>query len=207
MLFAIFYRLLRRIIGLGGSGWDRDLQIEVLVLRHQVQTLSRKAGRPKLSRLDKVFLAACSRLLPRSHWGSFIMAPSTLLRWHRELVKRKWTYKAKKLGRPPVDPKLVAMICRMARENPTWGYMRIQGECRKIGVRVSATTVKKVMGAAGLDPHHVGTVRPGLSSYAPRQRASLRVILQRGIGGPSHVLRAVLHRGRHPAIEGHCFDP
>jgi putative transposase len=133
------------------SDADRELEIEVVVLRHQVKVLSRKVGRPKLRRIDKAFLAACSRVLPRHRWGSFIVAPSTLLRWHR-IVRRKWTYKQKRLGRPPIDPALSALICRMARENPRWGYMRIKGECRKLGVSVAATTVKKVLRAAGLEP-------------------------------------------------------
>jgi len=80
------------------------------------------------------------------------VAPSTLLRWHRELVRRKWTYKQKRLGRPPIAPALAVLICRMARENPRWGYMRIKGECRKLGMSVAATTVKKVLRAAGLEP-------------------------------------------------------
>ena len=152
MLFALLYAVLRRVIGLGHPSADRELVIEVVVLREQVKVLSRKLGRPKLRRIDKAFLAACSRALPRHRWGFFIVAPSTLLRWHRELVRRKWTYKQKRLGRPAIDPALSALICRMARENPRWGYVRIKGECRKLGVRVAATTVKKVLRAAGLGP-------------------------------------------------------
>jgi transposase InsO family protein len=152
MLFALLYALLRRVIGSGRPSADRELEIEVIVLRHQVKVLSRKVERPKLSRIDKAFLAACSRVVPRHRWGSFIVAPSTLLRWHRELVRRKWTHKQKRVGRPPIDPSLAALICRMARENPRWGYMRIKGECQKLGIGVAATTVKKVLRAAGLEP-------------------------------------------------------
>jgi hypothetical protein len=152
MLFALLYALLRRVIGSVRPSADRELEIEVVVLRHQVKVLSRKVGRVKLRRIDKAFLAACSRVVPKHRWGSFIVAPSTLLRWHRELVARKWTFKHKRLGRPPVDPALAARICRMARENPRWGYMRIKGECQKLGIAVAATTVKKVLRAAGLDP-------------------------------------------------------
>ncbi len=152
MLFALLYLLLHRVIGSGRPSADREVEIEVIVLRHQVKVLSRKAGRPKLRRIDKAFLAACSRVLPKHRWGSFIVAPSMLLRWHRELVRRKWTYKQKRVGRPPINPKLVDLICLMARENPRWGYMRIKGECAKLGIGVSATTVKKVLRAAGLDP-------------------------------------------------------
>ncbi len=152
MLFALLYAVLRRVIGSGHPSAYRELEIEVVVLRHQVKVLSRKVGRPRLRRIDKAFLAACSRVVPRHRWGSFIVAPSTLLRWHRELVRRKWTYKQKRLGRPPIDPALGELVCRMARENPRWGYMRIKGECRKLGVSVAATTVKKVLRAAGLEP-------------------------------------------------------
>jgi putative transposase len=144
--------LLRRVLASGRPSADRELEIEVVVLRHQVKVLSRKVGRPKLRRIDKGFLAACSRVVPRHRWGSFIVAPSTLLRWHRELVRRKWTYKQKRVGRPPIDPAMAALICRMGRENPRWGYMRIRGECRKLGISVAATTVKKVLRAAGLEP-------------------------------------------------------
>jgi putative transposase len=152
MLMALLYALFRHLIRLARPGGDRELEIEVVVLRHQVRVLSRKRGRVKLRRIDKVFLAACSRALPRHRWGSFIVAPSTLLRWHRELVARKWTYKRTRLGRPPIEPALVSLICRMAKENPRWGYMRIKGECQKLGISVAATTVKKVLRAAGLDP-------------------------------------------------------
>jgi transposase InsO family protein len=152
MLFALLYAVLRRMIGSGHSSADRELEIEVVVHRHQVRVLSRKVGRPRLRRIDKAFLAACSRVLPRHRWGSFIVAPSTLLRWHRELVRRKWTYKQNRLGRPPIEPAVGELICRMARENPRWGYMRIKAECRKLGVSVAATTVKKVLRAAGLEP-------------------------------------------------------
>ena len=151
MLFSLLYLIFRILVRLS-PGDNRGREIELLVLRHQVKVLRRKAGRPRLRRIDKAFLAACSRALPRVRWGSFIVAPSTLLRWHRELVARKWTYKAKKAGRPPVDTELEALIVRMAKDNPGWGYMRIRGECQKLGLRVAATTVKKVLARAGLDP-------------------------------------------------------
>jgi len=114
--------------------------------------LKRKVGRPKLRPSDKVLLTALSRVLPRQRWSSFIVTPGTLLRWHRELVKRKWTHETRPVGRPPLDPKLAALLVRMAKDNPRWGYMRIKGECQKLGLRVSATTVKKVLFAGGLDP-------------------------------------------------------
>ena len=133
MLFALFYALLRRVIGSGRPSADRELEIEVVVLRHQVKVLSRKVGRPKLRRIDKAFLAACSRVVPRHRWGSFIVAPSTLLRWHRELVRRKWTYKQKRLGCPPIDPALASLICRMGRESPRWATCGSRGSAESSG--------------------------------------------------------------------------
>ena len=154
MFFSLVYLMLRLSLRVPSSSGDREreLEVEPLVLRHELMVLRRKVGRPKLRRSDKVFLTALSRLLPRERWSSFIVTPSTLLRWHRELVKRKWAHKTKPVGRPPLDPKLEALIVRMAADNPRWGYLRIKGECQKLGLRVSATSVKKVLLAAGLDP-------------------------------------------------------
>lgn len=134
---------------------DQDsTDLEIVVLRHQLRVLRRQVARPELRHSDRVFLAAASRLLPRKRWASFCVTPQTMLRWHRELVKRKWTYrKANKPGRPPTELSVVSAIVRLARENPRWGYMRIQGnELRKLGIRVGATTVQRVLKAHGLDP-------------------------------------------------------
>src|SRR6266487_1632930 len=112
MLFALVYLMLRRLFGFaGGSESQSQSQgVEILVLRHQLKVLRRQAGRPRLRRLDRVVLAAASRALPRPAWASFMVSPGTLLRWHRELVQRKWTYRKwtyrrkRAGGRPPFDP-------------------------------------------------------------------------------------------------------
>ncbi len=137
-----------------GRRADQDSQdLEILVLRHQVRVLRRKTLRPKLKPLDRVLLAAASRLLPRNRWASFNVAPQTLLRWHRELVRRKWTYRWKmKPGRPPIDPEVRALIMRLAGENPRWGCVRIQGELRKLGIAVGATTIRALLRRSGLGP-------------------------------------------------------
>ena len=100
---------------------------------------------------DRVFLAAASRLLPRSRWQSFLVTPTTLLRWHRRLVARRWTY-AGRSGRPPIGDEIRELVLRLARENPRWGYQRIVGELNGLGLTVSATTVKKILRQAGLGP-------------------------------------------------------
>jgi hypothetical protein len=108
--------------------------LEILVLRHQLAVL-RQSTRPKLGPADRALLAAISRLLPRSRWSCFFVTPQTLLRWHRRLVARAWTSPHRRLGRPPLDQELQQLIVRLARENPRWGYQRIQGELLHLGVR------------------------------------------------------------------------
>jgi hypothetical protein len=130
VFFAVVYFLLRLVLGLAPEGEDRDREAEILVLRHQLKVLSRKAGRPKLRRLDRVLLASLSRLVPRHRWSAFSVSPQTLLRWHRELVRRKWTYKKNGGGRLLIDSKIQDLILEMADENPRWGYMRIKGDCK-----------------------------------------------------------------------------
>jgi putative transposase len=113
--------------------------------------LRRQAGRPQLRSCDRLLLAAASRLLPRSRWGAFLVTPSTLLRWHRRLVARRWTY-AGRTGRPPVGDEIRELVLRLARENPRWGYQRIVGEINGLGLSVSATTVRKIPREAGIGP-------------------------------------------------------
>ena len=155
MLFALLYLVVRRVFGLAGGSRSDDLSkdVEILVLRHQLKVLRRQAGRPRLRRLDRVVLAAASRVLPRSAWSSLMLSPQTLLRWHRELVRRKWTYRRKRRGgRPPLDAATCEVILRIARENRRWGCVRIQGELAKLGIRVSATTIRMLLRHHGLGP-------------------------------------------------------
>jgi putative transposase len=134
-------------------------ELEIVVLRHQLSVLRRQVGRPRLRPGDRLLLAAASWLLPRSRWGSFVVTPATLLRWHRRLVARRWTY-ASRIGRPPVGGEIRELVLRLARENPRWGYQRIAGEISGLGLKVSATTVRKILCEAGIGP---AGERPGLS--------------------------------------------
>ena len=151
-LLSLVIRTLTRVLA-GGRSDDSSKDLEILVLRHQVRILRRKAGRPRLRPLDRVLLASASRALPRDRWGSFIVTPSTLLRWHRDLVRRKWTFRrGRRPGRPPLDPEVQALVLRMARENSRWGCVRISGELRKLGIRVGATTIRTLLRRHGLGP-------------------------------------------------------
>src|ERR1035437_512255 len=152
MLFSLRYFLVRRLLGAGGRRTE-ERDFELLVLRHQVKVLQRQVTRPRLSRLDRVLLAAASRAMTKTSWSSFIVRPETLLRWHRELVRRKWTYRRMgHPGRPSIEPNVRDLIVRLGRENPRWGYQRIRGELLKLGIRVSATTVRTILLRGGLDP-------------------------------------------------------
>ena len=152
MLFSLVHFLVRRILGTGRRP-EEGREIELLVLRHQVKVLRRQVKRPRLSRLDRLLLAAASRAMPRDRWSSFVVRPETLLRWHRELVRRKWTHKRSGCpGRPPIEPEVSALIVRLGTENPRWRYQRIRGELLKLGIRVSATTVRTVLRRHGLGP-------------------------------------------------------
>ncbi len=126
-------------------------ELEIVVLRHELTVLRRQTRRPRLTTTDRVFLAAASRLLPRSNWRSFLVAPTTLLRWHRWLVARRWKYPAR-VGRPAVGGEIRELVLRLARENPRWGYQRIVGELNGLGISVSATTVRKILRQAGVGP-------------------------------------------------------
>jgi hypothetical protein len=81
----------------------------------------------------------------RRSWHAFLITPETLLRWHRRIVARRWTYTHRRRGRPPIDQEVREVILRLARENSHWGYVRIVGELRKLGITVSATLVRNVL--------------------------------------------------------------
>src|SRR5450759_2197128 len=153
MLFSLLYFLVRRLLGAGGRLQD-EKEVELLVLRHQVKVLQRQVKRPRLNRLDRVFLAAAAnRAMTRSSWSSVVVRPETLLRWHRELVRKKWTHRRTgHPGRPAIDADARDLVVRLGTENPRWGYQRIRGELMKLEIRISATTVRTILLRAGLDP-------------------------------------------------------
>jgi putative transposase len=169
--YFAFGAILRLLVGrCRRSELDKD--IELIVLRHQLAVLRRRGERPKLRAADRAFIAALARLLPYRQRHRLALTPQTLLRWHRELVRRKWTEPAGRPGRPPLDAQLGELVVRLARENPRWGYQRIAGELLKLGSSVSASTVRRLLAKAGLEP---ASRRPRLSwrAFLRQQAASM----------------------------------
>jgi putative transposase len=142
--------LLRLLVGGRRSEFAKD--VELLVLRHQLLVLARQEIRPSFRAADRAFLASLVRMLPRGRRHGLIVTPQTLLRWHRELVRRKWAQPQRTPGRPPVERRVRGLVLRLARENPRWGYPRIAGELLKLGVRATPSTVRRLLLAAGLKP-------------------------------------------------------
>ena len=139
-VYALVCRLLQLIVLVGRS--ERSKELEILVLRHELAILRRQPRRPQFSPSDRLLLAALSRVLPRRSWGAFPVTPETLLRWHRRLLARHWTYSGRRPGRPRMAREVRVLILRLARENATWGYVRITGELRKLGIEVSPSLVR-----------------------------------------------------------------
>jgi putative transposase len=149
MLYLMFVRLTGWLALLARSTAAKDA--ELLVLRQEVAVLRRQHPRPRLDWADRAVLAGLARLLPRPLRMGRLMPPDTLLRWHRRMVCWHWTYPHRG-GRPPVDVKIVMLIEQMARENPGWGYKRIQGELLGLGVHVGASTVRRILKRLRIPP-------------------------------------------------------
>jgi putative transposase len=150
LAYLMIVRMLSWLVLLARSDTAKD--VEILTLRHEVAVLRRTNARPTLTWHDRAVLSALSRLLPASLRHLRLVSPRTLLRWHAQLIARRWTYPHRSSGRPPTAPPIRALVLRMARENPRWGYRRIQGELVGLGHRVAASTVWKMLKDAGVDP-------------------------------------------------------
>ena len=154
MALSFLYLMTRRLVGmlLGSLRSEHAKDIEIAVLRHQLEVLRRQVKRPEFRPADRALLAMLSGALPYRRWSSFLVTPDTIMRWHRRLVTRKWTQAQSRGGRPPLASDVVALVLRLASENPRWGYRRIQGELKKLGVSVSATAIRTVLLRNGLRP-------------------------------------------------------
>ena len=132
---------------------NHDQALELLLLRQQLRLYERQARQPRPSRWEKVILATLAVKLPDLSRVGLVFTPATLLRWHREIVKRKWTFDNRpRRGRPPISDACVELILRLARENPRWGYGKLQGELGKLGHQVSRSAIKRILRRQGLPP-------------------------------------------------------
>jgi putative transposase len=148
LLYLLFCQVLRWLALLAHSSAVKDA--ELLMLRHEVAVLRRQVARPRVDWADRAVLAGLARLLPRPAWQGLIVQPTTLLRWHRDLVRRRWTYPHRR-GRPRAAAELRGLVLRLARENPTWGYRRIHGELCRLGYQIvnSARFLGQIRGLSG----------------------------------------------------------
>ncbi len=127
-------------------------EVEILALRHELESCAVSTRHRGWSQRTGLYWRAVSRVLPRGRWSVFVVTPDTLLGWHRRMVRRHWTYPNRSKGRPPVPAELQPLIVRLATEKSRWGYQRIKGELTGLGYRVSASSIRRVLRANGIDP-------------------------------------------------------
>jgi len=149
LVYLMFCKVMDWLALLTRSSAAKDA--ELLLLRHEVAVLRRRVARPRLDWADRAVLAGLARLLPPSAWRGLFIQPATLLRWHRELVRRRWSYPHRR-GRPSTSPEVRILVLLLTRENPTWGYRCIHGELRRLGYTIGASTVWTILHRAGVDP-------------------------------------------------------
>ncbi len=154
MALSFLYRLVHRLVEVVRIHRMGEIakDAEIVVLRHQLTVLRRQVARPRFSWSDRALVAVLARLVPRERWAAFLVTPETILRWHRALVRRRWTYPHRRAGRPRLPDETIELIVRLARENSRWGYLRIVGELKKLGIVVSKGSVANVLRRRGLPP-------------------------------------------------------
>ena len=175
---------------------------EILILRHEVSVLRRQNPRPRLDWADRAVLAALARLLPKALRMGRLVTPDTLLRWHRRLVRWRWTC-PQHGGRPPIDAKLAALAGQMAREVPGRGYKRIQGELLGLGYRVGASTVRRILKRLGIPPAPQRN-RTTWRQFLRTQACAGRVLGHQAWPGLSRCLLVLVDQ---PCQPGPALDP
>jgi len=155
---------------------DIEKDIEILALRHQLAILQRQNGKPRLTAADRAFLAALLHRLPRPRLAQLrlIVSPDTVLRWHRDMLRRRHARQSqrKRPGRPPTVRSIKLLVLRLARENPSWGYRRVHGELAALGITVAPSTVWEILKANGVEPHPDAPARAGHCSGVARRTRS-----------------------------------
>ena len=143
MTLRLLYLIFRQLVAWLGllTRSTPSKNAEILVLRHEVAVLRRQASRPRLSWADRAVFAALTRLLSQAGRLHRIVTPATVLRWHRDLVTRRWTRPRRRTGGRSTAPKLRQLVLRLVSENPAWGYRRIHGELAGLGYRLAPSTV------------------------------------------------------------------
>ena len=150
LIYRMFTQLLSWMALCARSNTTKE--IEILVLRHQLAVLQRRTPRPRISWTDRALIAALTRLLPVRRRLGLLVTPATVLRWHHQLITRRWTTQPTRPSRPAIPAGLRRLVCRFATENPTWGYRRVHGELAGLGYQIGASTVWKILHHAGIDP-------------------------------------------------------
>jgi putative transposase len=173
LLYLIFRQVLGLVLLMGRTSAAKD--VELLVLRHEVAILRRTNPRPRMNWADRAVFAALVRRLPRALRLHRLVTPNTILRWHWRLVRRQWTY-PHRTGRPPIEDSLVALVMRMAQENPRWGYLRLQGELLKLGHRIGASTIRRILKRHRIPPAPLRRTDTSWRQFLRTQAASMLAV-------------------------------
>ncbi|EXU61581.1 integrase [Streptomyces sp. PRh5] len=215
MIVSLLYKVPRKLLTVPSvflrRGTAKDA--ELLVLRHESTVLRRQLTGPvRYEPADRFWFAALSGLILRHHWSDiFPVTPGTLLAWHRRFIAAKWDYTARRgTGRPPTTAAIKKLVLRLARENPTWGHRRIQGELTRLGHRIAASAVWEILNAAGNDPaprRSGPALRQFLTTQAEGIIAADFFHIDTALGGRLYALVFLEHGTRRLRITGVTARP